>query len=130
VQSHFPLWQFRTPDAIDAFSVHGALVAGPPYPVATLPELVMALRMFTITRERNWGERECGGGAMVLGSPLLAMLAILLLMETLPRQDSVQGGEIVPTGTLTTLALVSAGEAFQTRLKGIKLARLTIRIHD
>lgn len=127
VQSHFPDWTFQAPDTIAAFSLHGALVVGPPRPVAELGDLVTKLRTFTIALSRDGEVQAHGGGANVLDSPLLAAAYLLDLLREQPEFAPVQAGEVVTTGTLTAALPIKPGETWSTRFSGLELDGLSLR---
>jgi len=125
VQCPFAQWSFKGVDAVAAFGVHGALVVGTPVAVADIEDCAHKLGRFTIELWRDGAPQSAGGGANVLGSPLLAFAH---LAEVLSRQSlfpAVQADEIVSTGTLTDLLPVAPGETWSTRLDGIDLPGLT-----
>jgi 2-oxo-3-hexenedioate decarboxylase len=128
VQSHFPDWKFQAADTIAAFGLHGALVVGPPRPVAELPDLVRKLRGFTISLARAGLVQARGGGVNVLDSPLLALAHFLTLLEEQPQFEPLQAGEIVTTGTLTAALPIQAGERWSTELSGLELEGLRLTI--
>jgi 2-keto-4-pentenoate hydratase len=111
VQCPFPDWQFAGVDTIAAYAVHGALVVGTPVPVSEIEV-----------------QQARGGGANVLGSPLLAFAHLAEVLSLQSRFPPVEAGEIVSTGTLTGLIPVSAGEEWSTTISGIDLPGLSISI--
>ena len=128
VQSPYPDWKFRRVDAIAALGLHGSLVVGPPVPASQIDDCPARLRGFTIALFKDAEEQTAGGGANVLGSPLLACAH---LAETLSMQrgaECVQAGEIVTTGTLTEALPIASGETWHTTLDGIALPGLTITV--
>jgi 2-keto-4-pentenoate hydratase len=126
VQSLYPDWKFRSADAIAALGLHGALVVGRPVAVRDIDDCVAKLRNFTVTLSSDGKLGAKGGGANVLGSPLLAFAHLAEMLEKQVRFAHVQAGEIVTTGTLTTPRPVSAGETWATILDGIDLPGLSI----
>jgi 2-keto-4-pentenoate hydratase len=128
VQSHFPGWRFRTADAIAAFGVHAHLIVGPPLAVSALADPIRALQTFTVTLALDGVPQEQGGGAHVLGSPLLATLEMLDALAGQPDAAPIVPGEIVTTGTLTTAVPVTPGQVWSTRVAGIELAGLQLAI--
>ena len=126
VQSPFPGWRFKVPDTIAANGLHGALVIGEPVPVATIPDCAKRLREFRITLKRGDAVMAEGGGANVLGSPLLAFAHLAGVLEGLPDFPPVAAGEVVTTGTLTAALPIREGETWSTSLSGIDLPGLTI----
>jgi 2-oxo-3-hexenedioate decarboxylase len=130
VQSHFPDWKFKAADTAAAFGLHGALMVGPPRPIADLgtpEELIAKLRTFSIALSKNGEVQARGGGFNVLDSPLLAFAHLQTVLEGLPQFEPVQAREIVTTGTLTAALPIQAGEIWSTELGGIGLEGL--RIH-
>jgi 2-oxo-3-hexenedioate decarboxylase len=126
VQSHFPGWRFQAPDTVADWALHGMLLVGPPHPVATLGDgLVAALESFTLTLSCNGREIETGRGSNVLGSPLAAIAHLIAVLATHP-DAALQAGELVTTGTLTTARTVRAGETWRSDLAGIALPGLEV----
>lgn len=127
VQCHFPDWRFQTADAIADFGLHGALVVGPKQPVSALADPIAALRTLTVTLARDGIVRAWGGGANVLGSPLLAVADLFSAEERRTGFGPIWSSEIVTTGTLTTPVEIHAGETWSTELAGIELDGLQVR---
>jgi 2-keto-4-pentenoate hydratase len=125
VQCPFADWRFRAADAIAAFAVHGALVVGTPVAVSGVEDCAAKLRNFTIALSADGVQQATGGGANVLDSPLLAFAHLAEVLEGQSRFAPVQAGEIVTTGTLTTLMPLTAGETWSTRLDSIELPGLS-----
>lgn len=123
VQSPFPDWKFSPEEAVAAQSLHGALLVGPRKRFDdTFSE--RALASFEI---ELWLNDDCvavGNGAMVLGSPLLAMCH--LVRELGRRGQSLGAGWVVTTGTLTDAQPMAAGQRWQTRIRGVDLAGLEL----
>jgi len=126
VQSPFPGWKFKVPDTVAANGLHGILVIGDPVPVALIPECKKRLQEFHITLKRNKAVMAKGGGANVLGSPLLALAHLTGALKNLPEFPGVTADEVVTTGTLTRALPVKEGETWSTELYGINLPGLTI----
>ena len=70
--------------------------------------------------------RELGRGTNVLGSPLIALAHLVTVLSKQPESPPLQPGEIVTTGTITTVQAIQAGESWQTELHGIALPDLTV----
>lgn len=128
VQCHFPDWRFRTADAIADFGVHGALVVGPPCPVASLTDPVTVLRTFRIVLRQDGELQAHGGGANVLGSPLQALAVVTATAGEQPGWEPIQAGEIVTTGTLTGLHALHAGQVWSVDVMGMDLTGIALRI--
>ena len=128
VQSPYLDWKFRAVDSIAAFALHGVLVIGRPVPVADVEDCAAKLRTFTVALLRDGVAQATGRGADVLDSPLLAYAHLAELLAGQSRFAPVRAGEIVSTGTLTTLQPVAAGETWSTTLDGIDLPGLSIAL--
>jgi len=128
VQSPFPEWKFEVADTVAVNGLHGALVVGPKVPVAGIADCASKLRGFRITLAREGAVRAEGGGANVLGSPLLAAAHLVEVLRGLPQFPPVAAGEIVTTGTLTAALPVKPGETWSTALSGIALPGLTLDV--
>ena len=131
VHSFYKDWQFKGSDTIAAFGLHGVLIVGTPRQVRTAAglnrDLVKELREFKVSMFCDGKLRESGGGANVLGSPLLALRHLVEVLVKLPQHKPLQEGEIVTTGTLTAALPIKAGETWHTAFTGIDLPGLTVR---
>lgn len=122
VQSHFPDWQFQAADAIADWALHGTLLIGEPRPVDRLaPDLIDALKTFSVDLSCDGVLRETGIGSNVLGSPLLAIAHLVSVLAKQAQYLPIQAGELVTTGTITTAHSVCAGESWRTKIDGIAL---------
>jgi 2-oxo-3-hexenedioate decarboxylase len=129
VQSIFPGWRFAAADSIAAFGLHGAYVIGDRRPVSgKCGAWAEALRNFTIELHCDDGRILAGGGANVLGSPVAALRHLLVALETFAPGPPIKAGEIVTTGTLTDAPTIRPGETWSTRLAGIELRGLRLRL--
>jgi 2-keto-4-pentenoate hydratase len=128
VQCPYPDWGLTSADAVAAAGIHGALVVGTPVLVADIDDSAEKLRSFTIRLRRSGVEEAAGGGANVLGSPLLAYKYLAELLSEQSPSEPVQAGEIVTTGTLTAAPSVSSGETWSTTIAGIDLPGLTVTL--
>lgn len=129
VQTHFLDWKFALPDTVADFGLHGALIVGPPQPVARFDELARQLRTFTIALAKNGSNAARGAGANVLDGPLPAALFLLRVLRDQTLFDPIAAGEIVTTGTLTPALPISAGETWTTSLTGIDVPGVTVQFH-
>jgi 2-keto-4-pentenoate hydratase len=128
VQSHFPNWKFRLPDTIAGFGLHGALVVGPWRRVDDLGDMAEKLRSFTITLTDDGAVKLHGTGSNVLGSPIMAAMHLLRVLEDQHHFEPVQRGEIVTTGTLLPPPPIAPGGRWRTELSGIDLPGLFLHI--
>ncbi len=126
VQTHFPAWKFKVADTIADFGLHGALIVCPRRPVEHLAALPAALRGFTIMLRGDGTVERHGGGANVLGSPLLAATHLLQLLTQQRQFESIAAGEVVTTGTLLSPPPVSTGQTWTTTLTGVDLPGLKL----
>jgi 2-oxo-3-hexenedioate decarboxylase len=127
VQSIFPGWKFAAADTVAANGLHGALLIGARHAVA--PRKVAwrrELATFDAELFCNGVPSQRGGGALVLGSPLLALRHLVQLLADDPDNPPLQAGEIVLTGTLTLAMPVRAGERWTTTVAGIPLEEITL----
>ena len=128
VQTHYPNWKLQLADSVADFGLHGALVVGPKQNVAELGDAAAKLRAFAISLTDGRGTRLQGAGKNVLGSPLLAALYLLQVLNEQDEFEPVQAGEIVTTGTLLSPPSVGAGQTWTTELSGIELPGLVLRV--
>jgi len=128
VQSIFPGWRFTAADSIAAYGLHGAYGPGERRPVAGAQDWIEALKAFAIELRCDDGRVLKGGGANVLGSPLAALRHLLAALETIAPGERVEAGEVVTTGTLTDAPSVSPGQTWSTKLEGIALEGLSLRL--
>ena len=126
VQSPFPGWKFKVADTVAVNGLHGLLVVGETVPVAAIPDCAKRLREFRIALKSGDAVAAEGGGANVLGSPLLALAHLTQTLAGLPQFPPVAAGEIVTTGTLTRAFPIRPGERWSTSLVGIDLPGLEI----
>ena len=129
VQCHFPDWKFGIADTIADGGLHGRYVVGPRFAVEPGSEAELADRLssFRITLFKDGALAAAGGGDLVLGSPLSALVHFVKVLASLPDHPRLQAGEIVTTGTLTTALPVAPGETWSTRFDGLSMPGLTLR---
>ncbi len=123
VQSPFPDWKFSAAEAVAAQSLHGALLVGPRKRFDdTFSEQVLA--SFEIELWLDGNRIALGNGAMVLGSPLLALCH--LVRELDKRGQQLEPNSVVTTGTLTDAQPLAQNQRWQTRMRGIGLTGLEL----
>ena len=128
VQSIFPGWKFAAPDAVAAHCVHGALLIGARHAIAPRKtEWQHELAGFTVELYCNGKLSQRGSGAVVLGSPLLALRSLIELLANDTHNPPLRAGEIISTGTLTLAMPVSAGESWTAKVSGIPLEDIALR---
>ncbi len=130
VHSPYPGWRFTAAEAFAAQGLHGALVLGPPLPVASLgqPAGQALARLAALEVELLCDGRvvERGRGANVLDGPMHAIAH--LSRELRRRGRSIEPGSLISTGTLTDARPIGAGQRWETRLFGIDLPGLALDI--
>ena len=123
VQSPFPDWKFSPEEAVAAQSLHGALLVGPRKRFdETFSE--QALASFEIELWLHEKRIAVGSGAMVLGSPLLALCHLVRELDR--RGQRLAPDTVVTTGTLTDAQPLVPGQRWQTRIRGVDLAGLEL----
>ena len=127
VQSIYADWVFRAPDAIAGYSLHGRLIIGEPVSVAQIADCVTKLSQFTVELECDGQVVATGGGANVLGSPLLAIAYLTDALSRQPESPPLGAGEVVTTGTLTPLLPVAPAQTWTARATGIELLPVSLR---
>ena len=131
VQSVFPAWRFKAADTVAAFALHGCYRHGPfvQLPPAKRDAWLEALRRFRITLFRDGVEIDAGVAANVLGDGPIA--ALRCVVEGLRRYSpgwALSVGDIVTTGTVTRAFPVAIGERWSTRIDGLPLPGMDIRL--
>jgi 2-keto-4-pentenoate hydratase len=128
VQSIFPGWKFTASDTIAANALHGALLIGNRHAIAPRKQAWQhELATFRVELCCNGKLTQTGGGAFVLGSPLLALRHLVELLGHDPHNPPLRAGEIISTGTLTLAAPVRAGETWTTGVHGIPLENIALQ---
>ena len=130
VQSIFPGWKFAPPDTVAADAMHGALFIGKRHPIAPRKaEWVHELATFKAELYCDGALSQRGGGALVLDSPLQVLRHLVELLANDPRNPPLSPGEIISTGTLTAAMPVSAGQTWITKVSGIPLVTISLRLN-
>ena len=125
----FPDWKFQPADFVASRGLHAALVVGEPVYVEPddIAGLVTDLSEFTVRVLRNNELVEEGGAKNALKSPALCVGE---LFEALQRRggETLQAGDLISTGTLTTSLPMAAGDTWIASLSGIPPSSLTLRV--
>jgi 2-oxo-3-hexenedioate decarboxylase len=125
VQSPYPGWRFRTPDAIAAGGMHGMLLLGPRR--TPDPGWLGPLGDFTCRLTRDGRLQAEGHSSVVLEGPLPALRHLASVLADDPESPGLRAGEIVTTGTLTDALPVAPGQRWTTELAGLDLPGLDVR---
>jgi len=125
----FPEWKFQPADFVAGGGLHSALVIGEPVYVepGDVAQLVTDMAAFTVRLLKNNEMVEEGAATNALKSPLLC---IAELGDALKRRggETVQAGDLISTGTLTTSLPIAAGDVWIASLSGIPPSSLTLRV--
>ncbi len=129
VQSQFPGWKFAAADTVATNGLHGALVIGPRHAFKPrAAEWRRELATFEIELVRDGNLEDRGRAANVLGSPLSALRHLVGLLQADRINPPLAAAEMISTGTLTRALPVSPGEIWRTRLSGIHLDGIALRL--
>ena len=125
----FPDWKFQPADFVASRGLHAALVVGEPVYVEpdNIARLATELAEFTVRVLRNNELVEEGAGKNALKSPALCVGE---LAEAMKRRggETLQAGDLISTGTLTTSLPMAAGDTWIASLSGIPPSSLTLRV--
>ena len=125
----FPDWKFQPADFVAARGLHAALVVGEPVYVEPqdIAGLVTDMAAFTVRLLRNNEMVEEGAAKNALKSPVLCVAE---LAAALKRRggETLQAGDIISTGTLTTSLPIAPGDTWIGSLSGIPPSSLTLRV--
>lgn len=130
VQSAFPDWRFAAADCIADSGLHGALLMGPRRRLRPdeRADWHARLKDFRIELFRDGDRIDAGVGSNALDGPVEALAHLVDVLGRDADSPPVRAGEMVTTGTLTRAFPVAAGQKWATRLDGIDLPGLEIRI--
>ena len=129
VQSIYANWKFAASDTVAANALHGALLVGNRHLVAPRKAAwEHELATFDLELYCDGKLSQTGGGALVLDSPLHALRQLVELLSNDRHNPPLHPGEIVSTGTLTLAMPVNAGEIWTTRVRGIALEDIALRL--
>ena len=130
VYSIFPDWIFAVEDAVAAYGVQGALLLGTRHPVSSDPaKWHEMLSNFTIELTGTDGKPVRGCGRNVLGGgPLRALRFLMEELVRFPACEPLRPGKLVTTGTLTSAMPAISGQTWATKLAGIDVGGLSLRL--
>jgi 2-oxo-3-hexenedioate decarboxylase len=129
VQSIYPGWRTKAPDAVAGFGMHGAYRHGRfvEVPEAERKNWLRILKEFQVVLYRDGIEMERGVGSNVLGGPLSALRHFVKSLPAYPGYE-LNPGDIVTTGTLTKAFPAASGETWSTELIGVPLQPLKVTL--
>ncbi|MBI1401955.1 MAG: hydratase [Porphyrobacter sp.] len=131
VQSVFPGWRFAASDTVAAFALHGCYRHRPFVPVAPGERALWQERLatFSITLFKDGVEIDRGVADNVLGGgPLTALAHLVRGLVDYPAGHTLGPGDIVTTGTVTRAFPVAKGERWSTRIDGLPLGGMSMRL--
>lgn len=125
----FPDWKFQPADFVASRGLHAALVVGEPVYIeaGNIATLAAGLADFTVRVLRNNELVGEGAGKNALKSPALCVGE---LAEAMTRRggETLQAGDLISTGTLTTSLPMAAGDTWIASLSGIPPSALTLHV--
>ena len=128
VHSIFPGWRFEPADTIAGFGMHGVFVLGERVDLDKRPISRAALADFSLSLLRDGTKVDEGHASDVLGGPLTALRHLVELLARDPDNPALAAGEIVTTGSLTRAFDIRPGETWETRIDGLPLPDLQLRV--
>ena len=128
IDGPFEDWTFTPADWVAAFGLHAALVVGTPLRVERehIPALVEALPKLTVRLMKGGELIEEGSGKNSLKSPALCVGELAAAMSRREASETLQAGDLISTGTLTTSQAIASGETWTVLVEGLDLAPLTL----
>ena len=128
VQSVYPGWKLKPPDAVAAFGMHGGYRYGPLMPIsgADRPRWLKMFVDFTVVLFRDDVEMDRGTGKNVLGGPLSALRHFVINAAKHSDDYVLRPGDLITTGTLTRALPIAPGETWTTESSGIPLSPMKI----
>jgi 2-oxo-3-hexenedioate decarboxylase len=132
VQSPYPDWRFKAPDTVAAFALHGRLFHRPFAKIedGNRSMWLDKLSDFALALHRDGKKMDDGRSRNVLGGPLSALKAMVEGLPATALAVEIGPGEVVTTGTLTRALPVASGESWETRVAGLPLADMALRLAD
>jgi 2-oxo-3-hexenedioate decarboxylase len=130
VDCHYPDWKFTAADAVADFGFHGMLVIGEPKEVMKSQYQIIEaqLRAFEVILKKGDEAVASGRGENALGSPLHALGHLVEILDGQPWAPPLEAGEIITTGTLTSLPYIYPGERWRVEPIGIGLSPLQLTL--
>ncbi len=114
VQCHLPDWKFQAAQAVADSGLHARLLVGPQVSVSSVAADASALHSLLAATHAQLYKRDAlidqGLGAVVLDSPLNALLHFVSELRGCPGAADIAPGDVVTTGTWTDAWPVQAGQ--------------------
>jgi 2-oxo-3-hexenedioate decarboxylase len=130
VDSHFDNWRFTAAEAVADFGVHAGLVVGTPWHITPndRPRLAETLESLKVTLSGGKDFLATGEGRNTLGGPLQALAHFNRVLSTQPWAAPLTTGDVITTGTLTTLPSLQSGESYTVQVAGAPLPSLRLEL--
>jgi 2-oxo-3-hexenedioate decarboxylase len=129
VQSIYPNWKFTPADTAACNAMHGALLIGRRHEIAPRKaDWLRELPAFEIDLNCNGAVADRGRASNVLDGPVSALRHLVQQLAQDALSPPLAAGEIVTTGTLTRALPIKPGETWTTRLRGIPLEGIGLRL--
>lgn len=128
VDSPYPGWKFKLPDAIAAGALHSSFHLGSKIGIKAFDGWIEAFKTATVTLHRDGEAVATGCMDTVLGSPLLALKEILAVIEADDATPNVGYGEMIATGTITDAFPIVSGQNWEAVIDGLPLKGATLRV--
>jgi 2-oxo-3-hexenedioate decarboxylase len=125
----FPDWKFQPADFVAARGLHSALIVGEPVYMedVDLTKFADDMTSFKVRLLKNNEMVEEGAVTNALQSPALCVVE---LADALRRfgGETLEPGDLISTGTLTTSLLIAAGDTWIASPSGLPPSSLTLRV--
>ena len=129
VECHYPNWEFNVADALADGVLHCKLIVGPQLMLdaASREQVCQQLETCKVQLRRGAELIATGFGRNALGSPLKALAYLRDVLDSQSWPDPLQGGEIITTGSLTSVPFIQPGETWSVEVSGLALESLLMR---
>jgi 2-oxo-3-hexenedioate decarboxylase len=123
-------WKFQPSDFVASFGLHSALVIGERVPVRSesIGTLVDELSRFNVRISKNEEFVEKGSGRNSLKSPALCLAELGAAIARRFRDEPLNAGEIVSSGTLTAGHPAGRGDVWTAEIEGLPVPPLALRL--
>jgi len=127
IDCHYPGWRFAAADALADVVLHAGLIVGARTSfgsTSSAVEWAKDLPTASVTVHRDGAPDVTGSAAAVLGDPLAAIGALVVLLQE-QRAEPLHAGEIITTGTMTTPFDIRPGE-IRAEMRGPSLPPIRV----
>ncbi len=126
VECHYANWEFSVADALADGVLHCKLIVGPQLKldVASKQQVREQLESCSVQLYRDSELIASGFGRNALGSPLKALAYLRRVLDSQSWAEPLQGGELITTGSLTSVPFIQPGEAWSVEVSGLDVQPL------